>query len=103
MSMAAETYQTSITLDELLQGIVAAPAIEIRGISSDSRQLSEGDLFLALKGGSHHGLEFVDAAVRAGVAAIVYDQSTAEAEPTDVGIPLLGVPQLAQHAGARAH
>lgn len=99
MSMPAETYQTSITLDELLQGIVDAPAIEISGIASDSRQLSAGDLFLAVKGASHHGLQFVDAAVKTGVAAIVYDQSTADAEPTDVGIPLLGVPQLAQHLG----
>lgn len=102
MSMPAETYQTSTTLNELLQGFVDAPAIEIKGIASDSRQLSQGYLFLAVKGASQHGLEFVDAAVRAGVAAIVYDESTADAVPTEVGIPLLGVPQLAQHLGAIA-
>ena len=103
MSMPAETLNTSITLNHLLQGFVDAPAIEIRGISSDSRQLSEGDLFLACKGAVHHGLEFADAAVRAGVAAIAYDESTADAVPAEVGIPLIGVPQLAQNLGEIAN
>jgi UDP-N-acetylmuramoyl-L-alanyl-D-glutamate--2,6-diaminopimelate ligase len=103
MNMPAETLPTSITLKQLLQGLVDAPAVEIRGIASDSRQLSEGDLFLACQGASHHGIEFVDAAVRAGVAAVVYDESTAAAVPGDIGIPLLGVPELAQHLGEIAN
>jgi UDP-N-acetylmuramoyl-L-alanyl-D-glutamate--2,6-diaminopimelate ligase len=103
MSMPAETLMTSITLNQLLQGFVEAPAIEIKGIASDSRQLCEGGLFLACKGAQHHGLEFVDAAITAGVAAIAYDASTADAVPAEIGTPLIGVPQLAQRLGEIAN
>ena len=48
MSMPAEHMHPRPTLADLLQGFAAAPAIEIRDISSDSRDLEPGDLFLAV-------------------------------------------------------
>ena len=58
MSMPAEHLTRAMTLADLLQGIVDAPAIPVRGISSDSRRLGEGDVFLAVQGLTSHGLDF---------------------------------------------
>jgi len=46
---------------------------EIGGITHDSRKIRPGDLFAALPGLNAHGLDFLDAAVSAGAAAVVSD------------------------------
>ena len=99
MSMAAEQLPTSMSLADLLQDIVAAPAIPISGIASDSRLLNRGDLFLACGGIANHGIDFVDDALEAGVAAIAYDSATAAAPGLAVSIPLIAVPHLADKLG----
>ncbi len=103
MSMPAEHMITKPTLAELLQGFATAPAIEIQDISSDSRTLKSGDLFLACGGESSHGLDYVADAVTAGVAAIAWDSSTAEAPVAEVGVPMIAVPDLAAHLGEIAN
>ncbi len=103
MSMPAEHMTTKPTLAELLQGFATAPAIEIRDISSDSRTLKSGDLFLACGGDSSHGLDYVADAVTAGVAAIAWDSSTAEAPAAEIGVPMIAVPDLAAHLGEIAN
>jgi len=103
MSMPAEYLTTKPTLDELLQGLVDAPAIPVQGISSDSRSLRTGDLFLACGGESGHGLDFISDAVTAGVAAIAWDSSTASAPESELGVPIVAVPDLAQHLGEIAN
>jgi UDP-N-acetylmuramoyl-L-alanyl-D-glutamate--2,6-diaminopimelate ligase len=103
MSMPAEHLTTSITLAELLQGFADASPIPIQGISSDSRQLKPGDLFLACAGHSSHGLDYVGEAVSAGVAAIAWDSSTADFPAGAVGVPMVAVEGLAQHVGQIAN
>ena len=103
MSMPAAHLTTNPTLADLLQGFATAPAIEIRNISSDSRALKPGDLFLACGGETSHGLDYVADAVTAGVAAIAWDSSTAEAPAAEVGVPMIPVPDLAQHLGEIAN
>ena len=103
MSMPAEHLTTTITLAELLRGFADAPAIRIQGISSDSRQLKPGDLFLACAGHSSHGLDYVGDAVSAGVAAIAWDSSTADYPAGDVGVQMVAVEGLAQHIGEIAN
>jgi len=46
---------------------------EIHGITHDSRQVREGDVFAALPGLNVHGLDFLDGAVAAGAAAVLSD------------------------------
>jgi len=99
MSMPAEHLTTTITLSDLLQDFAHAPAIGIRGISSDSRALKPGDLFLACGGASGHGLDYIADAVTAGVAAIAWDSSTASVPAGDVDVPMVAVPDLAQYVG----
>ena len=55
----------------LLQG---TPSDTVTQVSTDSRALKGGELFLALKGDRFDGHEFIDAAAEAGVAGIVVSQ-----------------------------
>ena len=103
MNMPAEQLHTKPTLAELLSGFAAAPAIAVAGISSDSRSLRQGDLFLACGGASSHGLDYIADAVSAGVAAIAWDSSTADAPPAEVGVPMIAVRDLASHLGEIAN
>ncbi len=98
MSMPAEHLTAKMTLADLLQGIVDAPAIPIAGISSDSRRLGEGDVFLAVQGLTSHGLDFLAEAAESDVVAVVWDSSTGTA-PGNTGIPSIAVPDLASRLG----
>lgn len=76
-------------LKQLLKGIEAGEVkgskeIEITGIASDSRTVAPGNLFLAKKGDTHDGTQFIPQALSAGAAAIA----------TDLYDPFLKVPQL---------
>lgn len=77
------------------------PALAIRDIYTDSRQVGVGDGFIALPGASNHGRDYVQDAVGSGAAAIVVDAS--EALPADTGVPVLPVPRLKERLGDLAH
>ncbi len=101
MSMPARILSPHISLDRLLEGLADAPPISLGGISSDSRAVGEGELFVALQGRSSHGLQFLDQAVSAGAAAVIWDPQTA-GEPT-ASVPVIAVRDLASHLGSIAN
>ncbi|MDH4125229.1 MAG: UDP-N-acetylmuramoyl-L-alanyl-D-glutamate--2,6-diaminopimelate ligase [Gammaproteobacteria bacterium] len=103
MSMPAERVHPAMTLAELLRGIADAPEIPVYDIHSDSRKLQAGDVFLACQGISSHGIDYVDTAIAAGAAAIVYDASTAAAPEFVPGIPIIAVDNLGKHLGTIAN
>jgi UDP-N-acetylmuramoyl-L-alanyl-D-glutamate--2,6-diaminopimelate ligase len=97
-------------LSSLLEGLVSVPAaldVDISGLALDSRHVESGDLFLAVAGHRVHGIEFADAALAAGAAAIVWEPTPAlDAVPPvlrDAGIPLFAVADLGQHLGPIAN
>jgi UDP-N-acetylmuramoyl-L-alanyl-D-glutamate--2,6-diaminopimelate ligase len=47
--------------------------VEVRGVQYDSRKVSAGDVFVAMRGGTSDGNDFIDAAIRKGAAAVVTD------------------------------
>jgi UDP-N-acetylmuramoyl-L-alanyl-D-glutamate--2,6-diaminopimelate ligase len=47
--------------------------VQVRGVQYDSRKVSAGDVFVAMRGGTSDGNEFIDAAIRKGAAAVVTD------------------------------
>ena len=98
MSVPAIQMNLSPTLSELLCGLADAPDLPVSGIASDSRQLKNGFLFLACKGISNHGLDYLSEARDAGVCAVVWDASTAKA-PADIGVPMIAVDNLSAHLG----
>ena len=104
MSMPAEILTSNITLDQLLRGLADAPAIVPAGISTDSRTLREGDVFLACQGATSHGIDFLDQAIAAQVAAVVWDSATSAAV-VPAGLPVAAIPVegLAGHIGTIAN
>jgi len=102
MSMPAERISTMPTLADLLAGYAEAPPVAITGIASDSRQLGPGYLFLACAGMSGHGLDYLDAARKAGIAALAWDSSTGD-QPGDIGVPSIAVEDLAGKLGEIAN
>jgi UDP-N-acetylmuramoyl-L-alanyl-D-glutamate--2,6-diaminopimelate ligase len=101
MSMPAKNLNANVTLEQLLPGVPAVPAIPVGGIASDSRRLRQGDVFFACQGATSHGLDFIEQAIAAGVCAVVFDASTATA--VEAPIPVIAVPELAKKIGAIAN
>ena len=97
MSMPAEHLGANFTLDNLLEGIADAPRIPISGIATDSRKLQAGNVFFACQGATSHGLDFLDQAESAGVAAIVWDSATGT--PIESDLPMIPVQGLAGKIG----
>ena len=90
-------------MQQLLEGIAAAPAVPISGIADDSRQINPGDAFLAWQGLTAHGLQFAKAAIKSGAAAIVWDADTGGEFETSGDVPLVAVDGLAGHLGEIAN
>ena len=62
-------------LDSLVPG---APALDITGITADSRKVRPGHLFAALQGVAKDGRAYIDAAIKAGAVAILTDDRPGE-------------------------
>jgi UDP-N-acetylmuramoyl-L-alanyl-D-glutamate--2,6-diaminopimelate ligase len=65
-----------LTLNELVEGLDIKGFrgdmdTEIKGVSHDSRRVSPGDLFVALRGGSFDGLDFISDALDRGAVAVM--------------------------------
>jgi UDP-N-acetylmuramoyl-tripeptide--D-alanyl-D-alanine ligase len=76
---------TRFTLPELLAatgGELASPgaAVEFRGVTSDSRALEAGELFVAIRGETHDGHAFVAQAAERGAAAVLVEHGAATGE-----------------------
>ena len=69
---------------------------------SDSRRVQAGDVFFAYPGDAQDGRRYIAAAVAAGAAAVVYDDS-GFAWDDSLDVPHLAVPGLKAQAGAIAH
>lgn len=61
------------TTDEVAKAVDGTPFGQWKctGISIDSRHIEKGDLFIAIKGPSFDGHQFVHAALKAGAAAAI--------------------------------
>jgi len=59
---------------EILKGTLIGNDVEFSDISTDTRSINKGDLYIALKGDSFDGHDYIDKAQQAGaVAAIVHE------------------------------
>src|SRR5574337_467156 len=80
--MSATTAQLLDALrrdDLLLEAPV--PIKEVTGLTTDSRQVERGMLYLAVRGSQTDGHRFVPEAVRRGAAAVVVEAPQEDAEP----------------------
>ena len=102
MNLAMSSAQNTYSLLDLLAGMAnvdAAKNLRLSGIEIDSRKVSAGDLFIALPGTRQHGNTYIDAAIRQGAIAVVYDASTELPADLDSEIPLIKITDISQQAG----
>ena len=86
-------------LSRLLDGFaLRIPAIDVSGVEMDSRRIARGQLFLACKGHSKHGLAFLHQATDRGAAAVAWEPS-AEISGPGARIPAVAVEQLSSRVG----
>jgi UDP-N-acetylmuramoyl-tripeptide--D-alanyl-D-alanine ligase len=86
----------------------ALPELTLSGISTDSRRIGAGELFVALKGENFDGHDYAQAAVRAGAAAVLVARALPDLTIPQLVVadPLIALGQLArawrQRSSARA-
>ena len=81
---------------------VEAPAskIHITGITSNSEDIQEGDLFLAFPGAKTHGGAFLTSAVERGARAVLTDNAGRDlSSGHSLAIPVLVVPNPRSQSG----
>ena len=91
-------------LDDLLSKIGLygeyPSGVDIIDMALDSRQVTDGSLFLAIQGSNGHGLDYIDEAITNGAVAVLYDQWSGE---IPIDIPALKVKGLRTHIGYLAN
>ena len=65
-------------------------ALDVRGVTADSRKVKAGDLFVAVAGTKDDGLRFVEQAVAAGAVAIVAEKVPPAPLPDGVAFVRVG-------------
>jgi UDP-N-acetylmuramoyl-L-alanyl-D-glutamate--2,6-diaminopimelate ligase len=100
--MPARAANAGISLAALLDGIVATLPRDrgVTDVALDSRAVTPGALFLACRGRSSHGLQYLDAALAAGAAAVLWESGPGIATPhVPEDVTAIAVPELARHVG----
>ncbi len=69
------------------------PDIKVRGLTLDSRQVCEGSMFLACRGGQQHGLDYWPQAEARGASALVWEPHEGVVAP-ETSVPSVAVNQL---------
>ena len=70
-------------------------ALQVTGLSNDSRRIQGGDLFMACPGVDHDGVQFISAAVAQGAVAVVCEDSAGIDGLIDgLGVPLIELKNL---------
>src|SRR5690554_1853016 len=75
-------------------------ALEISGLTTDSRKVQPGSLFLAVPGLRHDGRQHIEQAIAAGAVAVAYENS--DEFVCTASAPLLPVAHLASQLSAIA-
>ena len=103
--MAAESRAHGVPLNVLLEGLMPAdslPALDVTGLSNDSRATQPGDLFLACQGLRVHGLSHAREALQRGAAAVLWEPDVdpaLQAVVARLSVPALPVAGLGQKLG----
>ena len=74
-----------------MEAVQGRTDIEISSVTADSRKVTPGSLFIAVKGFTADGHRYIGKAVEAGAAAVIYEDATMAAQyvpdirPADAG------------------
>jgi UDP-N-acetylmuramoyl-tripeptide--D-alanyl-D-alanine ligase len=73
------------TIDEIARAtggtIIGSAGVEVSGVTTDSRTLKEGELFIPLKGDRFDGHDYLDGASASGAGACLVEDTWAESHP----------------------
>lgn len=91
--MPAADHAKTVTLTDLFGADVpgSLAGLAVTDLSSDSRRVAPGGLFLACRGASAHGLDFLGEALARGAAVIAWE-SIDEDQPTGLALPVPAFP-----------
>lgn len=95
-------------LADLLEALDVPPpaelgAVEVEDLTLDSRAVRSGSLFLACRGRTAHGLQYLPEAMARGARAVLWEPADGLAEePLPAGIAGMAVPELGARAGVLA-
>ena len=99
-SMPLDQLLSVISLVEIQQSSIADAAV--LELSIDSRDVTQGTLFIAYPGYSVDGRDFIEAAQTAGAVAILYDSKDYQL-PDTISIPAYAVDSLQTQVGILAN
>jgi len=71
---------------QVLNGVVVGEDVRFNAVSTDSRKLTQGDLFVALRGEKFDGYEFVAKAAQGGAAASLVNADSYKVHPSVPGL-----------------
>jgi UDP-N-acetylmuramoyl-L-alanyl-D-glutamate--2,6-diaminopimelate ligase len=86
-----------VALATLLPWLDAVPDVEVAGISDDSRDVVQGDVFVAVAGDRSDGHDHVDSALKRGAVAVLSERSMPA-----LAVPCVVVPELKRRRGVIA-
>jgi len=87
------------TLSGLLAEFVdvsRCPATPITGLSLDSREVSPGDVFVALKGAQTAGAQYITEALKQGAVAVLIEAGEETDAHGQLSVPVIAVPKLSE-------
>jgi len=91
------------TLADLLPDVAGVPAAAVTGLALDGRHVVKGGAFVALAGGSRHGLDFLPQALARGAAIVLWEPAPGATEPSlPPQVSALAVEGLRARLGAMA-
>ena len=79
-----------LSLGQRTRGLSKGVDVDIKGLTQDSRQVTPGDLFVAIKGLDADGHDFIPDAIRRGAVAVVGERET------NISVPYVLVPDSRQ-------
>ncbi|VAW91844.1 UDP-N-acetylmuramoylalanyl-D-glutamate--2,6-diaminopimelate ligase [hydrothermal vent metagenome] len=77
--MTVKQQSFSKTLSALLTSVVSVPVeydVDVNNLQLDSRQVKQGDVFIAIQGEVVNGMDYIDSAIKAGAVAILWEAKT---------------------------
>jgi UDP-N-acetylmuramoyl-L-alanyl-D-glutamate--2,6-diaminopimelate ligase len=83
-----------------IRKIIGSTDVEINDVQIDSRQVTPGSAFIAMKGGAMDGHQFIESAIRNGAKVIVHEEMVAEPE---VGVVYVQAENSSSAAAYMAH
>ena len=93
--MASPRTTLSALLAEFVD-VSSCPATPITGLSLDSREVSVGDVFIALKGSQTSGAQYITQALEQGAVAILIDAGEKADDYGQLPVPVIAVPKLSE-------